>query len=121
MEEKVKKWTKISGQLAMLKVAETELRQEIAAHILKDKIKGAKKGVIGPYTLTATAKLNTKVDRDALKVIWPDLSPEEKAAIKFDPKVVAAKYKLIDEKSILNQVLTNKPGMPGLELKGVKE
>lgn len=120
MESKVKEWIEVASKLSSLKLVEKELRQEIADHILKDKIKGAKKGVIGPYILTATAKLNTKVDRDLLKTIWLDLDLVEKAAIRFEPKVIAAKYKVVPENSILNQALINKPGMPGLGLKGVK-
>jgi len=119
MEETVKKWIEQKEILTNAKVTELALRNEIAAHILQDKIKGAKKGVIGAYKLTATAKLNAKIDKEALKAIWKDLSPAEKQAVKFDPKIVAAKYKTLDAKCMIHQTITHKPGTPGLELKGV--
>lgn len=119
MEEKVKEWIVAKDKLFAAKTAELELRNEICEHILSGKIKGAKKGVIGAYTLTATAKLNAKIDREALKALWNCLEPLEKAAVKFDPKLIAAKYKDVPEDSKLHSTITHKPGTPGLELKGV--
>lgn len=119
MEEKVKDWIKAKDKLFAAKTVELDLRNDICAHILQEKKKGAKKGVIGPYTLTATAKLNAKIDKEALRALWGDLNAAEKAAVKFDPKLIAAKYKLVDKKSKLHSTITHKPGTPGLELKGV--
>ncbi len=114
----IEEWGEAKTALANSKAAEMELRLKICKHILDGKKKGAKKGVIGKYVLTATAKLGTKVDKDALKSIWPNLSKEERAAIRFKPDVDAKEYKKLDKKSILHQVITSKPGTPSLELKG---
>lgn len=121
MEDKVKKWIDMAARLKSLKLSESIARQEIADHILQEKLKGAKKGTIGPYILTATGKLNQKIDKDALKAIWKDITPAERQAVRFDPKLIAAEYKKLPDKAMINQVITEKPGLPGLELKGVIE
>ena len=121
MEETVKEWITHKDKLAQVKSDELESRNKICDHILQGKLKGAKKGVIGIYTLTATAKLGQKIDEDELKVIWPDLSPIEKKCIKFDPRIIAKEYKDIPADSIINQAIETKPGTPTLELKSVKE
>lgn len=120
LEKEVKEWIVQKDRLSATKAAELKLRKKICEHILSGKIKGAKKGVIGPYILTATAKLNNKIDKDALKGIWKDLNKTEMACVKFDPKLVAKEYKTLGSKSILQQVITTKPSPPGLELKGIK-
>lgn len=120
-EQTVQEWATAKLKLAELKETELELRKEICDHILGDKIKGSKKGVIGSFTLSASAKLNQTIDKELLKSIWPDLSIEEKKCIKFDPKIVAKEYKTVDAKSNLHQAITSKPGTPTLEIKGVKE
>lgn len=121
MESKVKDWLEAKEQLAEAKSTELSLRKEICEHILQDKRKGTKKGIIGPYILSATAKLNAKIDKDALKAIWKDLSKDEKKAIRFKPEIAAKEYKKLDERSIIHQTITHTPGTPGLELKSVKE
>jgi adenylate cyclase len=121
MEEKVKAWIVQKDKLAAAKIAEGELRAEICEHILAGKIKGAKKGIIGVYVLIATAKLGQKIDKDALKSIWTDLSKAERQAIRFKPELIAKEYKMLGAKSILHQTITSKPGTPGLELKAIKE
>lgn len=121
IEETVEKWINLSAQLSSIKEQELELRNKICSHILKDKLKGSKKATIGRYVLNATAKLNQKIDKELLETIWEDLSPEEKAAVKFNPSLVAKEYKKLSEKSLLNRAIDSKPGTPSLDLKGTLE
>lgn len=121
MEAKIKEWLILSGRLANIKEDEMELRKEIAEHILAGKVKGTKSSSFGPYTMNATAKLNTKIDKELLQTMWSDLSEEEKKCIKFDPKLVDKEYKNLDAKSNLHRAIESKPGAPTLKLKALKE
>jgi len=118
---KVKKWIDLSAQLKSIKAEEAELRTEIAESILEGKKKGTATGTVGNYTLKATGKINRNLDKDLLKVLWPDLSKEEKSAVKFSPSIVESEYKKLKATSKLNRCIEEKPGLPGLELKAVKE
>ena len=118
-EKLVKRWIKWKDDLAMAKENELNLRKEICEHILQGQIKGSKKGTIGIYVLSASAKLNDKLDAELLKAIWPNLTPEEKACIKYKPNLIAAKYKKLKSGVKLNRCIDSKPGTPTLTLKSV--
>lgn len=119
MEELIVKWIKLSNKLAQIKETEMDLRKQIADHILAGKVKGSKTATIGKYKLSATAKVNTKIEREELQAIWPDLTAAEKAAVKFDPKLVAVEYKKVPANSIIHSVITDTPGAPSLSVKGI--
>jgi len=121
MEAKIKEWLILSGRLKNIKADEMELRKEIAEHILAGKIKGTKSSTFGAYTLTASAKLNNKLDKELLQTMWPDMSKEEKNCFKFDPKIVDKEYKNLDAKSDVHRCVESKPGTPTLKLKALKE
>lgn len=114
---KVKEWLNAKKKLDHYKDNEMSLRKTICSFILGTKTKGSKTDMVGEFKMTATAKLNTVIDKDALKAIWPDLSKQEKACIRFKPELVAANYKKIPANSKLHQVITDKPGAPTLVLK----
>lgn len=120
-EELVQRWSELQAQLADVKVEEMELRKVISDHILKGKEQGAKKGAVGIYKLTATTKTNVGIDREELQVLWSDLTPAEKACVKFDPKLIAKEYKTLDTKSNLHRAITHKPGSPTLKINSVKK
>ncbi len=119
--DKIKKWLVMSGNLTQLKEDEMELRKEIAEQILDGKLKGTKSASFGPYTMTATGKLNGKLDKDLLKVMWKDMTAEERKCFKFDPKLVDKEYKNLDDKSDVHRAVELKPGAPTLKLKALKE
>lgn len=116
-EEKLAKWQEVKNIFDLLKTAEMDLRKELCAHILGDKIKGNKTAAIGEKKVTATAKLNTSVDKELLRTIWTNLSADERKAIRFKPEVVAKEYGKIPNNSKLHQAVETKPGMPTLVVK----
>lgn len=121
-EEKVEKWIITKAALDEIKKEEMELRKELCDYILEGNIKGSKKKLIGKYQLTASAKLNSSIDKEVLNTIWEDLSVEEKACFRFDPKLVAKEYKkLSPEYTILHSAIVDKPGAPTLSFKKVEE
>lgn len=119
IEEKVELWLKAAEELKEVKENELSLRKDICDHILKGQVKGSKKGTIGRYILNATAKLNQNIDKELLQAIWKELSPAEKASVKFTPSIIAKEYKELPDNSILNRAIDSKPGTPSLELKGI--
>jgi len=120
IEEKVDSWISQKNKLNRAKKYELELRKEICDHILQGKIKGSKKGTIGKYILTASAKLNIKVDAELLESMWEELSEREKACIKYKPNIIAAEYKKLKGGVKLNRCIDSKPGTPTLTLKSIK-
>ena len=106
-------------KLTEAKEKELLFRKEICEHILGDKIKGSKKGTIGIYVLSASAKLNIKLDAELLESMWKELSDGEKACIKYKPSLIAAEYKNVDSQAKLHRCIDSKPGTPTLTLKSV--
>lgn len=121
MEDLIKKWARIKNDLALIKQKELELREIICHRILGGTIKGTKTITAGLYTVSASAKLNTKIDNEELCAIWQDLSQLDKDCIEYKPKLIAKNYKGIDEKSKLHRVIITKPGTPTLTLKKLEE
>ncbi len=121
MEEKIKEWIIMSSRLKDIKESEMELRKDICDTILAGKIKGTKSSTFGVYTMTATAKLNGKLDKELLQSMWSDLSEEEKACFKFDPKLIDKEYNKLDSKSNVHRAIEMNPGAPNLKIKSIKE
>jgi len=119
-EKLIKNWLEWKDDLAFAKENELKFRKEICEHILGDKIKGSKKGTIGKYVLTASAKLNIKVDDELLESMWEELSDGEKACIKYKPSLIAKEYNSLDGAMKLHRCIDSKPGTPTLTLKTVK-
>jgi len=117
MKETIEAWSKAKALLDTAKSLEMDLRVQICDQVLGDKLKGSKTGKFGPYKVTATAKLNSKIDKEGLKSIWKDLSAESKSAIRFNPSLIEANYKKLEKNDKIQQVITHKPGAPSLALK----
>lgn len=116
-ENDIRQWIMAKNKLNTAKTKELELRKIICDYILDGKVKGSKKSIIGVFTLTATAKLNNRLDKKLLAVLWPDLSAVEKSCIKFEPSVIAKEYNIIDNKSNIHRAITSTPGTPTLTIK----
>lgn len=116
-EKKIKAWILAKAKLNTAKKQELELRLPICKEILADKVKGAKKRIIGGFILTATAKLNEKIDADLLKELWPGLTAEEKNCIKFTPSIKAKEFNKLKSALLLHRAIDSKPGTPTLTLK----
>lgn len=119
IEKKIGEWIIQKHKLDVAKKHELELRKEICEHILQGKIKGSKKSTIGTYVLTATAKINNKIDAELLESIWESLSDKEKACVKYKPSLIAAEYKKLKGAVKLHRCIDSKPGTPALTLKSV--
>lgn len=116
----IEAWVTSKEKLDAAKAKEVELRLLICEQILDGKIKGSFKSTIEGYVLTATAKLNNKVDADLLKTIWEELSPEEKRCIKFKPNLIAKEYNKLKGTYELFRAVDSKPGTPSLAIKPTK-
>lgn len=119
-EKKVKAWIAAKIKLDTAKKQELELRLPICEEILAGKVKGTKKAAVKKFLLTATAKLNEKVDEDLLDTIWEDLADEEKECIKFKPSIKAKEFHKLKDSMLLHRAIDSKPGMPALTVKGIE-
>lgn len=114
----VEAWIIAKANLNTAKKQESELRLSICEEILDGKVKGSKKSTIGRFILTATAKLNEKVDEDLLDTIWEDLADEEKECIEYKPSIKAKEFHKLKDSMLLHRAIDSKPGMPALAIKG---
>lgn len=114
-------WLTVKENLANAKDREEDLRRKICKFVLKTKRSGSKTIKDFGYKIKATGKLNTSLDKDQLKAIWPKLSREEKRCIKFSASLKEKEYKKIPEDSILHTVVKKTPGLPSLEISELEE
>ena len=114
--EYLEEWAGLKKTLASVKAREMDMRKSIAAFVLGNKKKGVAKTNIENYLVKATGVLNGKIDDAALRVIWPELSAEEKDAVKFKPELKMKQYNALPKNSKLRTAVTFKPGAPGLEI-----
>jgi len=119
--EKMQDWMDAKEALSEAKSKELELRLEICEGILKEKRKGTVHFKRFGLDAAAVAKVNTKVDEKELKEIFPKLSEEEKACIRYKYELVSKEYSKLPDDSIFHQAITTKPGMPGLTIKELGE
>ncbi len=113
-------WLQKSLELKDLKAAEMKLRKELCTEIFGGKVgKMRKKFMSDEFEVTAENSVAKKVDKEALTEMWDELSELEKAAIKWDPSLVAAGYKIVGENSILHECVTTKPTTPTLKVREI--
>lgn len=117
-EKEVKAWIVAKMKLDTAKGQEMELRQTICEHILNGKTKGSKKATVGKFILTATAKLNEKINPELFESLWPELTAEEKNCIKFIASIKAKEFHKLKDSMLLHRAVDSKPGAPTLTLKG---
>ena len=114
-------WEEAKIELDIAKEKEMDLRKEICSEILQDQQKGVKHFKKFGLDAAATAKLNQKLDVDTIKSIFKKLDKQEKACIKYDPKLVAANYKELPEDSIFHSAVESTPSTPSLKIKHLEE
>ena len=115
----INKWRILSLHLKELKAVEMALRRAIAGKILMGMKLPAKDSVmIGPYHVQAENGVTYNIDNAVLDSIWQELSPEEKATIKHEPKLMLLPYKKIpdEDKKLLKEAITIKPSAPTLTI-----
>ena len=119
-EKKLAEWADAAIQLAKFKAKEMKLRLECFEEGFPKPIIGVNYLTLGnDYRLRATYKLGYKVDPQALDATLEQL-PVAVAdkLIKYNPALVLAAYKGLatDDKAIMDEALTIKPGAPTLEI-----
>ncbi len=107
--------------LKFWKDKEAELRTKICEELLEGKEVGTHNFLKKGYKLKATKKVNHKIDKDMLSAIWDDLSEDEQAAIKMEPKLLIKEYKGIDDHDTLDHAITIVPAMPTLTIEYITE
>lgn len=116
MNELIEEWANVKEELARLQKKERDLRLQIAPEVLKDKLEGSKTDTIDGWKLSATAVINYSVDEDELELRKNELTQRDWEALRYKPSVVAARFRRLDNDSILHRIVTAKPGMPQLKV-----
>lgn len=119
MQHLIEHWLEVKAEMDAAKELERELRMKIADELFPHAIEGASNMFVGDYKLKLTAKLNRKLDLEALETM--DLSEEEEACIKRTPTLNLTAYKLLDDKAILDECLVTTPGLPTLKVSFEKD
>lgn len=90
-------WLEAKATLDAAKKEELRLRNLICNRVLKDKLEGAVTKQTPDFKVTATAKLNRKLDVEVLEAIWEDLTEEEQEAVVYKPSLKLTEYKKIEQ------------------------
>jgi hypothetical protein len=111
-------WIEAKRQLDFYKKIELAHRALITTAVLAGQLRGSKTTYFAGHKVTATARLNYKIDEAELSINWKDLTPEEKACIEYKPRLKETLYHKLPDNSILKKaVVTVTPGTAGLEVK----
>ncbi len=122
IKERLKEWRKLARLLAKYKKSEFALRKDIAEATLKpDDFNALGNGKVTvedgntEYAIVRNTVLG--VDKAVLEAIYQDLSDEEKAVIKYEPKLDLRKYRNLPEDSILHDAVVSRLAAPIIKLK----
>jgi hypothetical protein len=121
----VEEWRELKSWLAKAKDRESELRTFLSQELFPNASEGTQRKVIGNLEFKMVAKMNRSVDLSALDSILAEL-PEGSPYrdnywenwISFKPSLNKEEFDKMPEaeKRIASQCITEKPGMPTLEV-----
>jgi len=122
MKTKLQTWHEMAVLLKETKEREAELRRELCEEFIggaamengRVTVKGDDAG--SGLSYIAVQSLSYNVDVAALEAIWSGLTDEEKGAIAYKPSVSLAKYRKIDDNSILQDAIISRLAMPTLKV-----
>lgn len=120
-KKRLLEWQDAKDALDLAKSQELELRNDLCAEILKDKVKGTVHFKKYGLDAAATGKINVTLDAGTFKEIFKKLSATEKACIKYKPELINKAYKDLPEDSILHSAVSEKPGTPSFKLTEIED
>ena len=107
-------WVKTKQELTEIKELEAELRVSIAEELFPTAVEGSSTTMVDGIEIKLVAKLNRTINVKAYESSAADLTPEELSCIKLKPSLALAKYKALDDKRMVDKIITTTPGMPTL-------
>lgn len=124
MEEKqgelLRKWTEAKESSAYWKDREAALRKEVFSTFFEEPKEGVNKLELeGGWTLKADYKYNRTVDKAALPAVLEQLDKGiTDRLIKYKPELSITEYKRLteDQRVILAEAITEKPGSPSITI-----
>lgn len=111
-------WLELKEKLNQIQEAERLLRCKITDELLEGKIEGAKTLVVDSVKVTVTAVLSYKLDISELSLVYPNLSAEEKEAIKWVPELKMKEFRKLPADCELAKLVTTTPGMSQFKVLG---
>lgn len=126
LDDLITEWHKIKSELDHLVLKERELRTELFKRAFPKPTRGTNKIKISHgMALIGDYRLNYTVDRAILDdhLQNPEIAPIIHEVINFQPMVrEGAFYKLGDNsRKLIADMITEKPGLPGLEIKAASK
>lgn len=117
IEDLITQWDEASKKLTEYKLLEQDLRQQIFDLAFPNATNGANKLRIS-YNMALVGRLKTNytIDKERMPLV-PDSLIEK--VIRFDPRINEPAYRNLtpDELKLVARCVTEKPGMPTLEVK----
>lgn len=116
-EKKLLAFRAVQIELKRLKAEEAALRVEITDELLKHRRVGTHTFHYGDIVVKATKKVTITPDEETLKVMYEDMTEDERRCFKYKPAFVASEYKKLSNPEHVDKCITSKPAMPTLEVK----
>lgn len=119
MSDLYSNWEDAQAKMKFWKAKELELRNEILEELACQKDEGVVNKIIDDLKISATYKLNRKIDVSVLDAIWKDLEEAEKIAIKYKPDIVMKELRDLEKEGtskLLNAIIIT-PGQGTIKIK----
>jgi hypothetical protein len=122
---KLSKWYDLASRLRQVKNEEANLRREICEEIFEGATgEFTKKQFVDSVEIKAKSTVNRSLDVAILDAIWENLTEAERSVIAYKPYLKTGDYKKAVKAGLIDtlfEAITEKPGMPTLEIINNKE
>ncbi len=128
----IREWKEISDWMDNAKKKERELRDQICAALFPKPIEGTNRVLVAiegqEVEVVVDHRINRKLDEavlDSVMLRLPEDSPyrQQGVLVNYKPSLVLTGLRTLpdDQRRIFSEALTETPGAPGLEIKGLVE
>lgn len=117
LRDKILDWHRLATVLKETKDLEKELRIELTDLFLgDDRSKRKNKFEFMGMEIEVTQGASVSVDQGALTAVYPELTEDDKKALKFEGKLISAFYKELPADSLVHEVVTTRPNLPSMKV-----
>lgn len=117
LRDKILEWQSLATALKKAREGERALRDELTDIFLGD---DRSKRILRFEFMGMNIEVNQgetrTVDQGALTTVYPELTEEDKKALKFEGKLIAAFYKELPKDSLVHEVVTTRANLPSMKV-----
>lgn len=121
--DKMSEWFDLTQQLETIKARELQLRNELFAESFADPVEGAahnKRELGDGWILQGDYKINRTIDQAVVSTLakGDNTAPLIDKLIRYKPELVLKEWKALsdEDKVLVADMVTEKPGTPGLKI-----